>query len=52
MTTRLEDCACYKDVAEMAMLLAQLSKEQRAKVHGIIIGMELAREVSHDKKGA
>lgn len=44
MTTKIEDCTCYKEALEIAILLAQLTKEQRLTVHGIIIGMKLARK--------
>ena len=45
-----EDYIRCKELTELFMLLSQLSEDDRNKVHGVVIGMKLAREVQNDKK--
>lgn len=47
MANRLEDCACLKEIAELFKLLAQLSEEDRNKVYGVAIGINIANKIKN-----
>lgn len=47
MANRLEDCACFKEIAELFELLAQLSEEDRNKVYGVAIGINIANKIKN-----
>lgn len=50
MNSKFESYTFCEELTELFTLLSQLSKEDRNKVHGVVIGMKLAREVQNDKK--
>ena len=45
-----EDYIRCKELTELFTLLSQLSEEDRNKVYGVVIGMQLAREIQNNKK--
>lgn len=47
MTSKLEDCTCYKELAELFTLLSQLSEEDRNKVYGVAIGINIANKIKN-----
>ena len=47
MADRLEDCTCYKEMVELFELLAQLSEEDRNKVYGVAIGINIANKIKN-----